>query len=449
MTREFSLSKHRIVLYSLAVFFASAFFSMWFCVLLVGRVWRITGYEFASVFCIAVGVTVLFIVFFSSKMQGGKVRVGEEGIEYMRGARSQFIRFADIFCVRSHIGPLHRMLGTVKVIIESKSGQTGFYLGKADARSLVMLMPAFSDSLRKGGHMRVTAEKGRFTVFLSDFFNITVVFVALMATALPSIALFLFDARDVGMFTLSCTGIYLGIVLVDFAYRGLRFFRYAGYAAILDEEGIRVSFGSTVRARYRVLYKKILCFEICQTFIEKLFGLCRIKMRTEQNVDGISDAECFPFAMNKARAQEIVRILCPDFDVNEKPAGGGMHAFAPYLQYLLIPAVIIFVMSFFLNFLLLFLLLDIALFGFLLYIRKGHTFKEHYADVRCGVFSERRAIIPYTRMRVVIGKSNAIAYRLKNTLVEICIGKTGLAYFPGYIPKEEFSVLVEKADKKG
>lgn len=448
MTKVFSLSKFRVILYAVSVFCISAALAFWGLILSIGRIWKISPYEIVGIFTVSFGVTALYLLLYTLFAPRGQVCVSGEGVEIRKGKKVFRCVYAEIFGVRFGIGLLHRLLKTVKIMMETRNKMVKFYLSPVDARNFLSMLPSFSPNSKKEDCVCISSGKEKYFAFLTDFIHLFLLGGIFFLTVFPTVIVFLGSVSRAGYFAMTY-GIILGAMYLLSVFR--RIFRgvcFSDHQVKMDERGIRVRYGAAVRNEYFLPYENIACFEICQSAIEKLLGYSRIKVVTDQAVDGVSDAECFPFLLSERKVKEIAYKLQPGLEYSKGPTNAGFRAVVPYLQYILIPAIIVFCLSFILNFALLAIEIDFLIFTFFLYKNKGISLRSEYMDLSCGVLYQRRVILRYERVLQVVGKANPVAKGMGRTLLEVSVGKLSPAYFAGYIKKEDFSKIIEMIPKK-
>ena len=413
----------------------------------VGKIWQMSAVEIASIFIAAFGIAALYAIIYCIFVPKEKVAVDEGKGIFVFGKKKASRGFGDIIGVDFRRGPVHKLLRTEKLIVFFEGGErVRFYFSLSDAEEFCAYFPVRRNSEAEENE-RIASGKEKYVSLLSDFVNCTFLAILVIATVFPAVHAYLASFEKSRWFLYAFIVAYAVCLVIFILMRTICFLRYTKYEVALGKQELRVRYGKGFECGSQILYKNVLGIELKQGLMEKLFALYRLKIYTAENANGASDAEMFPFLLKKEEASKIVSRLQPSFQWDKRAEGGGFHRFAPYLQYLAIPAIIVFCMSFFINFFLLLLELDILLFAVCLYFRKGYSAEEAFLDFRCGVFSERRVVLPYYAIQTVIGKSNPIAAAKKITALEISIGRYTPVFFPGYILRTDFNKLVEKVDK--
>lgn len=448
MTKVYQQSKRRYILYSAGVFVCSALAFFAVGAISIGGIHALGIKGALSVVAAAVGITILYFLAMLYLRGDDKVIVEDSiaGETYMRVGKKMF--FLDSLCrTERHTGILGRIFHTEKVcLFFSEGASVCFVFPRSVSEEFTKLLPRPLSG--EADRFVIRSGNSKYFIFLSDLINIVAIAVIVALTALPALFAYLGTYEKIFSFSIGYCSLILLAFLVSFLFRSYFFFSHAGFAAYILEDRLVVSCGEKAGILSEIMKSDFAGMEIRQSFFEKIVGLYRLKIILFDAVNGGEESSIlFPFLLKRKDVQQIAMVLNPDFDLDQEVSRGKAKNFMPYLQYLAIPALIVFCLSFYINFYLLLLESDFILFGVLLYLRKGYRAHKTFADIRCGVFMERRVFLPYTSIQRVTGKKNPIAHSQKVIAPEISLGKYSDAYFCGYISEAEFWNLIEKVGK--
>ena len=438
-------SKSRFVPYIACAFAAAALLLYAVGALACGGIGALGGVGFAAVFAGAAGVAALLSV--ALLLHGGEVTVERRSeSETLLTAGGKLYFFSLLCGVKRGAGLLQKCFKTETVRLFFLDGDSVRLCFPREA------MQAFFGFLPQREPLSeepqsVCAGKGKYWVFLSDFVNVVLAALLVAATVFPAVYAYVRSFEKFLPLLIGWAALFSGIFVALLLFRCFRFIYYKGWRVLLGGEYLFVQRGKMMGAMYTVPLASIAALEIRRGITEKLTGMCRLKAVTEDGVNGGHEVTLFPFLLGTETAERIIAHVVPEYRAKKGSFGGGIKAFLPYLQYLAIPALIVFILSFYINFYLLLLELDLFLFGLLLYRNKGLRAEGSYFELRCGVFSDRRAVLPQESIRCVIGKKNPVAYAQKLTAAEFLLGKYSPAYFCGYISDAEFENLLGKVGK--
>ena len=445
MEKRFVQSKRRFIIYSIFVLLCSGMALLTLGTISFGGIGALGMKGALAVVAVAVGITIFYMVAMLCFRGADVLIVTDDDFgKICKGKRTYFLN--TLYRAERSAGIIHKLLRTEKISLSFSNGVTVCLVFSEEAsQEFIDILP--QQSVLSEDLYQIRSGREKYFIILSDLLHLVLLAVIIAVTAFPVLFAYLVDFDKFLPFLIGYGIVFLIAVLVMVIFRVGMFLHYAGFVAHVREGGLSILYGKKAGGVSDIRKSDIAGLELGQGILEKFAGLYRVKLVLIDSVNGGTERTVFPFLLKREEAGLIARCLYPGIDLGEKVSGGGVKAFVPYLQYLAIPAIIVFCLSFYINFYLLLFELDFALFGLLLYLRKGYRAHEAFAELRCGVFLERRAILSYENMKCVIGKKNPIACSQKVTALEISFGKYSPAFFCGYISDAEFSKLVEKVNK--
>lgn len=440
----FNLSRHRVVFYTLGVFLLSLLVAFWADNLMVGGIWDMTAAEIAAVFAIALGVSAIFFVFFKLTEKKPVVAVTEDGLLFRYGKGMRRVRFSEITSVREHEGALSRIVKTHKILLETRSGSFVVYLSASDAREFLDALPVVEEP--SPVRIRIVSGKGKYVCFAAYIARIAVLFLLASAATLP--AVFHLLGKDGAYFLYGLAALFGVLLIAGIGRCVYLLIRYAGHTVKIEADKFNISYGKLSRTSQSLYFSSILAVNVRQSFIEKLFGVCRVRAESRQKAKGVSDVNYFPFLMPRACAEAIVGSVFPDRQFTGKGRYGGMRGILPYTEYLLWYVAAVVILAVFLTPFMLFLLLIPAAALLCLFLRGRYALGDTLAVFVYGVTAENTLFVRYADIQGAVAGRNFISSRLKNCSLDICVGEYAKVFSVGFVDETVFCELTEKMEKK-